>query len=262
MTRSSPFAIASVYRHYRAKPLDSQPRMPMAANIAETLKTIRREIDQTAADWGREGADITLVAVGKVFPADRVEPALRAGHRTFGENKVREALEKWPDLKARYPGVRLHLIGPLQTNKVAKALRIFDVIETVDRPKLAKTIARLGSEMNVRVPCHVQVNTGEEPRKSGVVPAEADDFIKECRHAHGLDIRGVMCIPPVDEEPSPHFALLKTIADRNRLSNCSMGMSADYKVAVQFGATHVRVGSAIFGPRPHPSANRKPADSF
>ena len=191
---------------------------------------------------------MTLVAVGKVQPVERVEAAGRRS-ANLGENRVQEAAGKWPDLKSRYPGVELHLIGPLQTNKVEDALALFDVIETIDRPKLAAAIAKASAKLGVRPVCCVQVNTGEEPQKAGIPPKEADAFIAACREEHGLDIQGVMCIPPVDDEPSLHFALLREIAKRNGLPVLSMGMSGDYETAIAFGATHVRVGTAIFGAR-------------
>jgi len=175
--------------------------------------------------------------------------ALAAGQRAFGENRVQEAEAKWPALTAAHPDARLHLIGPLQRNKVRRAVTLFDVIETVDRPKLARALADEMARAGRRPACFIEVNTGEEPQKDGVVPREADAFIRECREALGLPIEGLMCIPPVDEEPSLHFALLREIARRNGLAKLSMGMSADFEIAIAFGATHVRVGTAIFGPR-------------
>ena len=176
-------------------------------------------------------------------------PALTAGHRVFGENRVQEAAEKWPALRESYTAVELHLIGPLQTNKVKSAIALFDVIQTVDRPKLARVLAEEMARSGLQRECFVEVNVGEEPQKAGILPKEADTFIAECRERYQLPIRGVMCIPPFDQEPSPYFALLTKIAERNELSAVSMGMSSDYEVAVAFGATHVRVGTAIFGPR-------------
>jgi pyridoxal phosphate enzyme (YggS family) len=212
--------------------------------IAVRLADIRARIDRAARRAARRGADVTLIAVSKTHPAAAVEAALAAGHRHFGENRVQEAEAKWPALKARYPDATLHLIGGLQTNKVKDALALFDVIHTLDRPRLAEAVARQGAT----TPCFVQVNTGEEPQKGGVPPLEADAFLARCR-ALGLDVEGLMCIPPVDEPPAPHFALLRKIAGRNGLSGLSMGMSGDYECAVELGATHVRVGSAIFGAR-------------
>ena len=190
-----------------------------------------------------------LVAVSKRQPDDRIEAALAAGHRVFGENRVQEAQERWASRRGIYPELRLHLIGPLQTNKAADAVTLFDVIEVVDRPKLARSLSSEMARQGRHLPCYVQVNTGEEDQKSGIWPDEADDFIAFCRDECGLDIAGLMCIPPVDEEPAMHFALLRTIAERNGLSGLSMGMSGDYEEAVRFGATSVRVGSAIFGSR-------------
>jgi PLP dependent protein len=212
--------------------------------LSDILDRIRAEEVRT----GREPGATQLVAVSKVQPIERVVAVLEEGHRLFGENKVQEAAGKWPELKARFPGVELHLIGPLQTNKARQAMELFDAIETVDRPKLARTIARLKDELGHCPRLFVQVNTGEEEQKAGILPADADAFIAECRDL-GLEIAGLMCIPPVDEEPSLHFALLKKIADRNGLGALSMGMSGDFEKAVAQGATHVRVGSAIFGER-------------
>jgi pyridoxal phosphate enzyme (YggS family) len=190
-----------------------------------------------------------LVAVSKRQPDERIEAALVAGHRVFGENRVQEAQERWAERRGLYPDLKLHLIGPLQTNKAADAVALFDVIEVVDRPKLARSLSTEMARQGRHLPCYVQVNTGEEDQKSGILPDEADSFIGFCREECGLDIAGLMCIPPVDEEPAMHFALLRTIAKRNGLTGLSMGMSGDYEEAVRFGATSVRVGSAIFGSR-------------
>ena len=190
-----------------------------------------------------------LVAVSKRQPDERIEAALVAGHRVFGENRVQEAQERWAERRGSYPDLKLHLIGPLQTNKAADAVALFDVIEVVDRPKLARSLSAEMARQGRHLPCYVQVNTGEEDQKSGILPDEADSFIGFCREECGLDIAGLMCIPPVDEEPAMHFALLRTIAERNGLPGLSMGMSGDYEEAVRFGATSVRVGSAIFGSR-------------
>lgn len=221
--------------------------------IQQSLGEVRDTIAETAKNYGREPGDVQLVAVGKTFDADCMRAALSAGQRVFGENRVQEAAGKWPDLRAEYPDLELHLIGPLQTNKVKQALELFDVIQTVDRPKLAKALARDMEKMDRHPRLFIQVNTGEEEQKAGVLPADADAFIKECRDGLGLPIVGLMCIPPVEAEPSLHFALLRKIAQRNGLTGLSMGMSGDYDVAVQFGATHVRVGSAIFGKRDYPA---------
>ncbi|MGC8203411.1 YggS family pyridoxal phosphate-dependent enzyme [Aliiroseovarius sp. PTFE2010] len=213
-----------------------------------SLNDIQNRIAATCQRVGRDADSVRLVAVSKVQPNDRVEAVLQQGHRLFGENKVQEAAGKWPDFRARFPGVTLHLIGPLQTNKARQAMQLFDVIETVDRPKLARTIARIAQEEGHCPDLMIQVNTGEEPQKAGVLPADADAFIAECRDL-GLPIIGLMCIPPADEEPSLHFALLAKIAARNDLPDLSMGMSADFETAIGQGATYVRVGSAIFGDR-------------
>lgn len=212
------------------------------------LAEIKARVASEAERVGRAPESVTLIAVSKVQPNERVASVLEEGHRVFGENKVQEAAGKWPAFKEEYEGVELHLIGPLQTNKARQALELFDVIHTVDRPKLAKTIARLAEELGHCPRLFIQVNTGEEPQKAGVLPADADAFIKECRNL-GLVIEGLMCIPPAEEEPSLHFALLKKIAHRNGLEGLSMGMSGDFETAIAQGATHVRVGSAIFGAR-------------
>lgn len=218
-------------------------------DVATALQTVRARIAEAARSVGRDPAAVTLVAVGKAQPEERIVAALEAGQRVFGENYVQEAKARWPALRARYPDVVLHLIGPLQSNKARDAIALFDVIETVDRPKLARVLAAEMARQGRRPACFVQVNTGEEPQKAGVAPADADAFIAECRRLE-LPVVGLMAIPPEDEEPSLHFALLAEIAKRNGLEQLSMGMSADYEIAVQFGATHVRVGSAIFGARP------------
>ena len=219
----------------------------VSAEVAGNLQAISERV--TAARPDNEGTEPTLVAVSKRQPDDRIEAALAAGHRVFGENRVQEAQERWTSRRDTYPELRLHLIGPLQTNKSADAVALFDVIEVVDRPKLARSLSLEMARQGRHLPCYVQVNTGEEDQKSGIWPEEADDFITFCRDDCGLDIVGLMCIPPVDEEPAMHFALLRAIAERNGLSGLSMGMSGDYEEAVRFGATSVRVGSAIFGSR-------------
>ncbi|MCF8482952.1 MAG: YggS family pyridoxal phosphate-dependent enzyme [Rhodospirillum sp.] len=223
-------------------------------DVAENLRDIRARIARACAPVDRPAEEVTLVAVSKTNPADRIRVALRAGQRVFGENRVQEAQGKWPALKQEFSGVELHLIGPLQTNKVKDALILFDVIETVDRPRLARVLAEEMEKMGRSVPVLIQVNTGEEHQKAGILPAEARTFIGECRDALGLDVQGLMCIPPADEEPSPHFALLREIARDAGLPVLSMGMSGDFEKAVPFGATHVRVGTAIFGSRPKPVA--------
>lgn len=212
--------------------------------LTEIESRIAKEVERV----GRAPGSVRLIAVSKVQPNERVEAVLDQGHRVFGENKVQEAAGKWPEFRQRFDGVELHLIGPLQTNKARQAMELFDVIQTVDRPKLAKTLARLRDETGHCPPLYVQINTGEEPQKAGVVPADADAFIAECREL-SLPVVGLMCIPPFDEEPSLHFALLAKIAARNGLEELSMGMSGDFESAIAQGATSVRVGSAIFGER-------------
>lgn len=216
---------------------------------AERLASVRTQVADCARQYDRDPEDVTLIAVSKTFFADRIQPVIDAGQRIFGENRVQESQQKWPELKSQTPDIELHLIGPLQTNKAADAVALFDVIHTVDRPKLARILAAEMKKQDRHLPVFIQVNTGEEEQKAGISPQDADAFIAECRETHGLEVLGLMAIPPVHEEPAMHFALLKKIADRNGLSKLSMGMSADYETAIQFGATHIRVGSAIFGPR-------------
>jgi PLP dependent protein len=216
---------------------------------ADRLAEVRQHIAAAARAAGRDPAAVTLVAVSKTHGADRVRELLDTGQRVFGENRVQEAEEKFPALKAEYPDLKLHLIGPLQTNKAREAVALFDVIESVDRERLAATLAKEMARVGRRPDCYIQVNIGEEPQKAGVQPGEVDGFVAACRDAHKLPIAGLMCIPPVDEEPAPHFALLAKMAARNGLSTISMGMSADYETAIRLGATHVRVGTALFGQR-------------
>ena len=213
------------------------------------LNEVQARIEAAARKAGRSAEDISLIAVSKVQPLERVEAVLQEGHRVYGENRVQEAAGKWPDFRARFPGVELHLIGPLQTNKVRQAVELFDAIHSVDRPKLAAKLADAFAETGRPLPCFIQVNTGEEPQKAGCLPSEADAFVKACQDDHGLPVAGLMCIPPADEEPSLHFALLKKIAERNGLTGLSMGMSGDFESAIALGATHIRVGSAVFGAR-------------
>jgi PLP dependent protein len=192
---------------------------------------------------------VKLVAVSKTYFAPDIQPVLDAGARVFGENRVQEAKEKWPELRAQYPGVELHLIGPLQSNKAAEAVALFDVIQTVDRAKIAEALSKEVQKQNRTLQFYVQVNTGSEPQKAGVLPEEADQFIRNCKENHGLNVVGLMCIPPVNEDPRSHFKMLREIATRNGLTELSMGMSSDFEVAIEEGATVVRVGSAIFGAR-------------
>jgi pyridoxal phosphate enzyme (YggS family) len=217
--------------------------------IAANLAAVRGRIEAVSRAAGRPSGAVTLVAVGKTHGADAIRAALAAGQRVFGENRVQEALGKFPALRGDFPDLALHLIGPLQTNKVKDAVAHFDVIETVDRPRLAEALVREMTRTGRLLPCFVEVNTGEEPQKFGVFPEATDRFIADCRDRLELPIAGLMCVPPHGEEPAPHFALLREIARRNGLSGLSMGMSADYQTAIRFGATYVRVGTAIFGAR-------------
>ncbi|MDT8343564.1 MAG: YggS family pyridoxal phosphate-dependent enzyme [Thermohalobaculum sp.] len=214
------------------------------------LADIRARISAAARAAGRDPAAITLVAVSKVQPAERIEAVLAEGHRVFGENRVQEAASRWPALRDRFPGVELHLIGPLQSNKVRQAVALFDVIQSVDRAKLARRLADAMAETGRHLPVFVQVNTGAEPQKAGCLPADTEALVADCRAA-GLEVRGLMCIPPADEPPAPHFARLADLAARCGLGALSMGMSGDFETAVAHGATHVRVGSALFGARDH-----------
>ena len=218
-------------------------------DAAERLAAVTGRIGAAAEAAGRDPSSVRLVAVSKLQPEARVAGALEAGHLLFGENRVQEAEERWPVFKERFPDIRLHLIGGLQTNKVRAAVRLFDVIETVDRPRLAAALAREFERTGRSLPCFVQVNTGDEPQKGGVAPSALDGFLDECRTGYGLDVVGLMCIPPAEDLPGPHFAFLREAARRNGLGGLSMGMSADFETAICFGATHVRVGSAVFGAR-------------
>lgn len=221
--------------------------MSAQENLAGVLDAIRESCRQA----GRPADAVSLVAVTKAWSPEAIRPVLDAGHRLFGENRVQEAQGKWPELKSRFPDIRLHMIGHLQTNKAADAVALFDTIETVDRPRLAAAIAREQARQDRRIDCYVQVNTGEEPQKGGVGPGETEAFVAHCRGL-GLSVTGLMCLPPVDQEPAPHFALLANLARAQGLPRLSMGMSADYGAAVEQGATHVRIGTAIFGPRTAP----------
>jgi pyridoxal phosphate enzyme (YggS family) len=219
-------------------------------DIPARLRLVEEEIALAAHAANRDPKSVKLVAVTKTVPPAEIEQAIAAGQRIFGENRVQEAHAKWPAVRERHPGIELHLIGPLQSNKVRDAVALFDVIETVDRPKLARALAEETARANKRPRLFVQINTGEEQQKAGVVPAEADAFIALCRDTFALAVDGLMCIPPLDEEPAMHFALLAKIAARNGVTELSMGMSGDFVRAIPFGATYVRVGTAIFGPRP------------
>ncbi|MBX9933783.1 MAG: YggS family pyridoxal phosphate-dependent enzyme [Methylobacterium sp.] len=217
--------------------------------VAQGLVTVRAGIRRAAEDFGRDPASIHLVAVSKTVAAEGILPALEAGQRVFGENYVQESKAKWPGLRERFPDVELHLVGPLQSNKAREAVELFDVIHGLDRPSLAAALAKEIGRVGRAPKLLVQVNTGDEPQKAGVSPADIDAFLETCRDGHGLTISGLMCIPPAEDPPSAHFGLLASIAERHGLPTLSMGMSADYEAAIQMGATHVRVGTAIFGSR-------------
>ena len=218
-------------------------------NAVEQLAAVRARIAAAEREAGRAAGAVNLVAVSKTFDADAIRPVITAGQRVFGENRVQEAQGKWPALRQKFPGIELHLIGPLQSNKAKEAVALFDVIETVDRDKIAAELAREMRRQGRAPKLYVQVNTGSEPQKAGIGPREAVAFVQHCREAHGLALEGLMCIPPLEENPGPHFALLEKLARQVGVEKLSMGMSADYELAVAFGATSVRVGSAIFGAR-------------
>lgn len=230
---------------------------------AESLARVRAEIAAACATAGRDPASVTLISVSKTFPGDAIEPVIAAGQRVFGENRVQEAKAKWPALREAHPGLDLHLIGPLQSNKAKEAVALFDAIHSVDRASIAEALAKEIARQGRRPLLFVEINTGAEPQKAGVLPEGADAFIKTCRETHGLEIAGLMCIPPFEEAPAPHFALTAKIAARNGLKLLSMGMSADFASAIAFGATHVRVGTAIFGERAGhgPAAQKKSPDA-
>jgi len=226
------------------------PLMNPPPSPAARLAAVHEQIAAACREAGRDPASVTLVAISKTFPGDAIAPVIAAGQRVFGENRVQEAKAKWPPLTAHHPGLKLHLVGPLQSNKAKEAVALFDVIHSLDRPSLCDALAKEMERQGRRPTLMVQVNTGAEPQKAGVLPEAADAFIRTCRETHGLAVAGLMCIPPLDEAPAPHFALLAKIAKRNELNLLSMGMSADFPIAIRFGATHVRVGTAIFGERP------------
>jgi pyridoxal phosphate enzyme (YggS family) len=221
----------------------------METASATGLEAVRAEIARACRDASRDAAEVTLVAVSKTFPPEAIEPVIAAGQRVFGENRVQEAKGKWPALMAKHPGLSLHLIGPLQSNKAREAVALFDAIHSVDRPSLCEALAKEIAKQGRSPLLFVEINTGAEAQKAGVLPPDADDFLKKCRDDYGLTISGLMCIPPLEDAPGPHFALTAKIAQRNGLKLLSMGMSADFATAIQLGATHVRVGSAIFGGR-------------
>ena len=222
---------------------------PLTEHSPHGLAAVRAEIARACKEARRDPASATLIAVSKTFGAETISPVIDAGQRVFGENRVQEAKAKWPALMQTYPDIGLHLIGPLQSNKAKEAVALFDAIHSVDRPSICEALAKEIKNQQKQPQLFVQINTGEEPQKAGIAPGEADAFLARCREHYGLSISGLMCIPPVNDPPAPHFALTAKIASRNGLKNLSMGMSADFAVAIQVGATHVRVGSAIFGHR-------------
>jgi pyridoxal phosphate enzyme (YggS family) len=229
--------------------MTSETPSPITPHLPTRLLAVEQDIARACQQARRDRASVTLIAVSKTFDAGAISPVIEAGQRIFGENRVQEARTKWPGLISAYPDLALHLIGPLQSNKAREAVALFDAIHSVDRPSICEALAKEIFSQKRAPQLFVQLNTGEEPQKAGVAPAEADAFIASCREKYGLAISGLMCIPPVDDAPAPHFALTAKIAARNGLKNLSMGMSADFAIAIQFGATHVRVGSAIFGKR-------------
>jgi pyridoxal phosphate enzyme (YggS family) len=229
--------------------------MKASVTVTETmdsqarLAAVRQQIALACRTAGRDPASVTLVAVSKSFDAGAIEPVIAAGQSVFGENRVQEAKAKWPALQARHPGIALHLVGSLQSNKAKEAVALFDAIHSVDRPSLCEALAKEIAKLGRRPTLFVELNTGSEPQKAGVLPERADEFLKACRETYGLTISGLMCIPPADEPPAPHFALTAKIARRHELNLLSMGMSGDFQTAIELGATHVRIGTAIFGTR-------------
>src|ERR1700753_682741 len=227
----------------------SENAASLTGSLPSALVAVETEILRACQEARRDRSSVTLIAVSKTFDADAITPVIQAGARVFGENRVQEAKAKWPGLMSAYPGLMLHLIGPLQSNKAKEAVALFDAIHSVDRPSICEALAKEINSQNKRPELFVQLNTGEEPQKAGVAPGDADAFITACREKYGLEVSGLMCIPPVDDAPAPHFALTAKIAARNGLQKLSMCMSADFAIAIQFGDTTVRVGSAIFGHR-------------
>ena len=222
---------------------------PITMRLPNGLAAMEHDIARACQEARRDRASVTLIAVSKTFDAGAITPVIEAGQRVFGENRVQEAKAKWPGLMSAHPGIALHLIGPLQSNKAKEAVALFDAIHSVDRPSICEALAKEIASQKRQPQLFVQLNTGEEPQKAGVAPGDADAFIAGCRAKYGLSLAGLMCIPPLNDAPAPHFALTAKIAARNGLTNLSMGMSADFAIAIQLGATHVRVGSAIFGHR-------------
>ena len=224
-------------------------KAPVLTNPVDRLLAIEANIARCEADFDRKAGSVTLIAVSKTFPTEIMEPVLRAGHRVFGENYVQETAGKWPVLREKFPEANVHMIGPLQSNKAGEAVKLFDSIHTLDRESLALALAKEIAKSSRKPQLFVQVNTGSEPQKGGIEPNKTESFVQRCQEVHGLEIAGLMCIPPFDQTPSPHFALLSKLARDLQLPLLSMGMSADYEAAIQLGATHVRVGSALFGSR-------------
>ena len=232
--------------------------MTIVSEIQSNLERVRETISQAANDSDRSTTSITLIGVSKQQPDDRIAASLEAGLRVFGENRVQEAEIRWGQRRKHILDLELHLIGPLQSNKVRAAVRLFDVIQTIDRPRIAESLSRIMAEEGRNLSCYVQVNTGEEKQKAGILPSEAEAFVKTCIEDYKINVTGLMCIPPAADAPAPHFSFLKAMADRLNLPNVSMGMSADYPAAVQLGATHIRIGSAIFGNRLPHNSNSSP----
>ena len=222
---------------------------PVTSDSPSGLAAVEKDIARACREAGRERGSVELIAVSKTFEGGAIKPVIDAGHRSFGENRVQEAKSKWPELVGAHPDIQLHLIGPLQSNKAKEAVALFDAIHSVDRPSICEALSKEIKTQGRQPLLFVQLNTGEEPQKAGIAPQDADDFIDRCRADYGLNISGLMCIPPLNDAPAPHFALTAKIAARNGLKLLSMGMSADFAISIQFGATHVRVGSAIFGHR-------------
>lgn len=229
--------------------MPSDSTSPVTPRLPSGFAAVERDIARACKDAGRDRSSVTLIAVSKTFEGEAIVPVIQAGQRIFGENRVQEAKAKWPALMANHSGLALHLIGPLQSNKAKEAVALFDAIHSVDRASICEALAKEIIKQDRRPDLFVQLNTGEEPQKAGIAPADADAFLASCRDSYGLQISGLMCIPPVEDAPGPHFALTAKIAARNGLKLLSMGMSADFATAIQFGATHIRVGSAIFGHR-------------
>ena len=242
-------SVLSPKNNWSTERYNTKVRAMGLSDITEAFSRVKTKIDRVAIDCERQSEEITLIAVSKQQQEDRVDASLAAGQRVFGENRVQEAQKRWAERKGRYSDLALHLIGPLQSNKAADAVRLFDVIHTIDRPKIAIAIAKEAAQQNKYIECFIQVNTGDEPQKSGISPCDLSSFVDFCREEAGLPIKGLMCIPPVDEEAAIHFGFLNTLASRNNLTGLSMGMSGDYEEAIRFGATHIRVGSALFGSR-------------